>query len=126
MSVEGETYDGVSNKETGIYIKLNPPPVVDDEEDDKKPRFGLSKLKTPKPKKIHPLPNGSHNMNSLDSVAIITSAQGTINYAIVCLVTGSIMLNGEKNALNFSQAFTIVVDGETPYCSNDIFRFNYA
>lgn len=102
--IEGETYEGVSNKQTGISAKLNPG------------------------ENTRPLPNGVHDMQSLDSVAIVTGAtQGsTISYSIVCLVTGNITLKGERNSLNFAQGFTIVVDGNTPYCSNDIFRFNYA
>jgi hypothetical protein len=65
-------------------------------------------------------------MMSLDAIPVVVAPVGTVTYAVVCLVSGSLTLDGERNPLPFSQAFVVVVDGDAPSCSNDIFRFNTA
>jgi hypothetical protein len=107
LTFEGTVHDGLadSNVGPGILAKLGAAP-------------GPDGFKT--------LPNAQHQMSALDSVMIVGPAPvGTVSMAVVALVTGLIRLEGEANPLNFAQAFVVVVENGTPFCSNDLFRFHY-
>lgn len=75
--------------------------------------------------KIPSLPSGQHAMTSFDSVTSISAPIGTVQTAVVALLSGQFKIEGEANPLAFAQAFVLVVDNGAPYCANDLFRFHY-
>lgn len=77
--------------------------------------------------KMPTLPNGRHEMATLDAVTCLDAGvAGGVGPAVVALVTGKITLEGEANPLPFGQAFLLAVEGAAPFCANDIFAFNYS
>ncbi|KAF8071157.1 NTF2A [Scenedesmus sp. PABB004] len=51
--------------------------------------------------------------------------QPSVSGGIMVFVTGSIVTEGESNALKFSQVFHLVPVGSSFVVSNDMFRLNY-
>lgn len=78
--------------------------------------------------KLPNLPSGKHDIQSLDTCTVLEAptAPGAPGPAVVALVTGNFLLEGEKNPLMFCEAFVLVVEGPNTYCANSLFRFNYA
>jgi hypothetical protein len=79
--------------------------------------------------KLPELPPGTREHDTCDSIQVLAAAApgaAPAGPAVVALVTGRILLEGQTNPLAYMQAFFLAVEGGQPFCANEIFYFNYA
>ena len=56
---------------------------------------------------------------------IVMDAQPSVNNAIICMVSGDLMIEGSDNAIKFTQVFYLAPGGaQGYYCHHDIFRLS--
>lgn len=67
-----------------------------------------------------PFKTVQHKVTTLDA----QPSSPTIG-SIIVMVTGLLVVDGEETALQFSQTFNLVPEGEVYWVYNDIFRLNY-
>jgi hypothetical protein len=76
--------------------------------------------------KLPTLPPGTREIDSFDSTTCLDAPVNGVGPAVLALVTGRIMLEGQSNPLHYMQIFLLAVEGGAPSCVNEVFSFNYA
>jgi len=75
------------------------------------------------------MPPGRHDIQTVDAASLIDVGAAPVNgisAALLVLVTGRIMLDGEANPLNFLQCFLVATEAGANYIANELFSLIYA